>query len=173
MSSIHAHSFKTPFGTMRCAVSYRGLTLLALPGCSEPEWKQLVVRLAPGCSVEQANPLCRQVEREILDYCVGKRREFSLPLDLRTSPFCRTVLEEVARIPYGETRTYAEIAAAVGKPTAVRAVGGANARNPIPLVIPCHRVVAAGGLGGYGGGLDMKRRLLTLEGAQAGRALMR
>jgi len=173
MTVIHAHSFQTPFGLLWSASSERGLMLLTLPGVSEATFAAMLERMAPRSKAIAGGGQTALVERELVEYCAGSRREFTVPLDLRVTPFYRLVLEEVARIPYGETRTYAEIAAAVGKPTSVRAVGGANARNPLPLVIPCHRVVASNGLGGYGGGLDMKRRLLTMEGAQASNVLMR
>jgi methylated-DNA-[protein]-cysteine S-methyltransferase len=86
-------------------------------------------------------------------------------LDIRATPFQKKVLRRVARIPFGKTATYGRVAASVGAPNASRAVGQANASNNLPLVIPCHRVVAANGLGGYGGGLTLKKRLLNLEGA--------
>ena len=93
-------------------------------------------------------------------------RSFDLPLDPRGTSFQRRVWAALTAIPWGETRTYAQIAAAVGSPRAVRAVGQANHRNPIPILIPCHRVVGADGtLTGYGGGLELKRKLLELEGA--------
>jgi methylated-DNA-[protein]-cysteine S-methyltransferase len=105
-----------------------------------------------------------RVARELEEYAAGGRTEFSFPVRPQGTEFDRTVWDAVARIPYGETATYGEIAAGLGKPGAARAVGTANGRNPVPPVIPCHRVVAAGGgLGGYGGGLPLKRRLLDLE----------
>ena len=107
--------------------------------------------------------------RELEEYFVGKRREFTLPLDLRGTDFQIACWRALLAIPYGETRTYAEIARAVGKPNAFRAVGMANNRNPIAIVVPCHRVIASDGtLCGYGGGLEVKRKLLQLEGALSG-----
>ncbi len=89
---------------------------------------------------------------------------FELPLDLRGTPFQRAVWEALQEIPYGETRSYAEIARRVGQPNAVRAVGAANGANPVALIVPCHRVIASGGkLGGYGGGLALKGKLLAME----------
>lgn len=106
----------------------------------------------------------RRVARELEEYARGRRREFTFPVTAEGTSFDRRVWERVAAIPYGATRTYGEIARELGRPGAARAVGAANGRNPIPIVIPCHRVVAAGGgLGGYGGGLPLKRRLLSLE----------
>ncbi|MFB7605142.1 methylated-DNA--[protein]-cysteine S-methyltransferase [Streptomyces gardneri] len=106
-------------------------------------------------------------------YFAGELTEFDLPLHLVGTPFQLRVWEELCRIPYGETRTYGELAEALGNPTASRAVGLANGKNPVSIVVPCHRVVGAGGsLTGYGGGLDRKQRLLALEaGVQAPAAL--
>ncbi len=107
-----------------------------------------------------------EVRRELDEYFDGKRRAFDLPLDLRVAPFYADVLRELARVPYGHTDTYGALAKRAGKPKAARAVGTVMNRNPIPIVLPCHRIVGANGaLTGYAGGLDVKRRLLALEGA--------
>ena len=99
----------------------------------------------------------------------GKRREFTFALDLRGTDFQRACWHALLAIPYGETRTYGDIARAVGRPQGFRAVGMANNRNPVAIVVPCHRVIASDGtLCGYGGGLDVKRKLLELEGALTG-----
>ena len=101
---------------------------------------------------------------ELRAYFDGRLREFKAPLDLRGTAFQMKVWRSLAEIPYGQTWTYGELAARVGRPGASRAVGAANGANPLPLILPCHRVVAAGGkLGGFGGGLDAKRRLLAFE----------
>jgi AraC family transcriptional regulator of adaptative response/methylated-DNA-[protein]-cysteine methyltransferase len=116
--------------------------------------------LAPGDS-----PLFPVLRAQLGDYFAGRRRAFDLPLDYPGSPFQRRVWDALRRIPYGETRTYAELARDIGVPGAARAVGRANGANRLAIVIPCHRVIAAGGgLGGYGGGLWRKLRLLELEG---------
>lgn len=108
----------------------------------------------------------RSASRQLEEYFAAKRRRFDLPLAPRGTPFQMSVWAALDHIPYGETITYGELAAAVGRPAAFRAVGQANGANPLPIFFPCHRVVAAGGrLGGYGGGLDMKRSLLALEGS--------
>lgn len=106
------------------------------------------------------------VAPQLREYFEGKRRQLDLPLDLRgVTPFRAEVLRELAKVPYGETTTYTELARAVGNPKAVRAVGSACATNPLPILIPCHRVLRAdGALGGYRGGVDAKRYLLQLEG---------
>ena len=109
------------------------------------------------------------VRRELDEYFEGKRREFDLPLDVRVATFHAEVLDELARVPYGMTTTYGALAAKVGHPRAARAVGTVMNRNPIPIVLPCHRVVGANGsLTGYAGGLDRKLQLLKLEGAILG-----
>lgn len=115
-------------------------------------------------SEEVDSPLLREAERQLASYFAGQLQVFSLPLCTKGTPFQEKVWCALQKIPYGETRTYGELAAMIGQPTAARAVGGANHRNPLAIIIPCHRVVAAhGGLGGYGGGLDKKQWLLALE----------
>jgi len=107
------------------------------------------------------------VRREMEQYFAGSRREFSIPLDLRGTDFQLSCWRQLLKIPYGETRTYADIARAIRSPKAFRAVGMANHDNPVAIIVPCHRVLASsGGLCGYGGGLDIKQKLLELEGAR-------
>lgn len=111
----------------------------------------------------------RKVRRQLEEYFEGSRRQFELDLEPDTTPFQRSVLSALQEIPYGETRSYQDIAVAVGNPKAVRAVGSANGNNPIPIVIPCHRVIGSdGSLTGFGGGLDAKRFLLDLERSHSG-----
>ena len=106
---------------------------------------------------------------ELEQYFAGQLRGFTLPLDLRGTEFQRNCWQALLRIPYGETRSYADIARSVGKPSAFRAVGMANHDNPVAIMVPCHRVVTSDGkLGGYGGGLATKEKLLKLEGARLG-----
>lgn len=147
--------FDTPLGQMALAEESGALTRLFLPGEGIP-------RL-----VSRETPLLSKGRDEILAYLRGERRSFDLPLDPMGTPFQQAVWAELRRIPYGETRSYAQVAAGIGKPKAVRAVGQANHRNPLPIFIPCHRVIGASGkLTGYGGGLDLKQKLLELEGAR-------
>ena len=118
---------------------------------------------------EKSPSLMERYSVELEEYFAGQRREFSFPLDLRGTDFQMACWRALCAIPYGETRTYADIARAIGKPKAFRAVGMANNRNPIAIVVPCHRVIASdGSLCGYGGGLEIKRKLLQLEGALTG-----
>ena len=118
------------------------------------------------CTPETAGPLLLQAAAELAEYFAGTRREFTLPLAPAGTPFQQAVWEALRTIPYGETRTYGQIAAQIGRPTACRAVGMANNRNPIAIVVPCHRVVGStGALVGYAGGLGGKTHLLNLEKA--------
>ena len=112
----------------------------------------------------ESNPLLRRAIAQLQAYFAGELRDFDLPLDLQGTEFQRRVWRELLNIPYGETRSYSFVANALGAPKAMRAVGAANGQNPIPIVVPCHRVIGAGGsLVGYGGGLPLKRFLLDLE----------
>ena len=118
--------------------------------------------------VRDGGPLIETAVLQLNEYFTRERRRFEVPLDLRGTPFQEKVWRALLDIPYGETRTYAQIAAGIGSPSAVRAVGAANGANPVAIIVPCHRVVATGGgLGGYGGGLEMKKRLLSLESGAA------
>ncbi|WP_367179057.1 methylated-DNA--[protein]-cysteine S-methyltransferase [uncultured Pseudoflavonifractor sp.] len=144
--------FDTPVGTLGLEEEDGAIVRLLLPGAPAP-------RIA--C---HETPLLSEGKRQVLEYLAGQRRGFDLPLAPVGTEFYRAVWHALEAIPYGETRTYRDIAEAVGRPRAVRAVGQANHRNPIPIIIPCHRVVGANGsLTGYAGGLDLKARLLRLE----------
>lgn len=136
-----------------------------------------LVRLEFEARMQRLNPKTIQLQesRKVLapyldqlnEYFAGQRREFSMPLDLRGTDFQLKCWRALLDIPYGETRSYRDLAEAIGHPNAYRAVGMSNNRNPVAIVVPCHRVIAAdGSLCGYGGGLDVKRKLLDLEGAQ-------
>jgi len=122
----------------------------------------------PECSWRLADDdaLLAEARQQIEDYLAGSRQDFSLPLDLRGTPYQRLIWREVSSIPYGQTRSYQKVAEMTGRPRAMRAVGNAMGENRLGLVIPCHRVIASGGrLGGYGGNTGLKIRLLKLEGA--------
>jgi methylated-DNA-[protein]-cysteine S-methyltransferase len=113
------------------------------------------------------DPVLQRARRQLQQYFAGSRRQFELPLAARGTAFQRQVWRALQHIPYGELRSYRDIALALGRPTASRAVGAANGRNPLPIVVPCHRVIGSNGqLTGYAGGLDLKHFLLDLEGAQ-------
>ena len=126
------------------------------------------IRFSPH-PAQREDALAREGEviEELRQYFDGKRREFTVPLAPRGTPFQLSVWRELERIPFGSTISYAELARRIGKPSAVRAAGAANGANPIPIIIPCHRVIGANGtLVGYGGGLHIKRTLLALEQPQ-------
>ena len=125
---------------------------------------ELALRATPVVACLPEPDVIRRAFAQIEEYLAGRRTNFDVPLHAEGTPFMRRVWDELCRIPYGATRSYKDIAVAIGQPGAMRAVGMANNRNPIALIIPCHRVIGADGkLVGFGGGLDLKRRLLELE----------
>lgn len=160
-------SLESPLGVLRLAVTRRGLARLALPRESGKGFRGWIARTIPGAEPADWLPDLDKTRRELEEYFAGQRTSFGLPLDLRGTDFQRRVWLALAAIPFGETCTYADLARAIGHPGAVRAVGSANGANPVPIVLPCHRVIRSdGGLGGYGGGVELKRRLLALERAR-------
>lgn len=159
-------SADSPFGELLLATTPRGIVRIGLPNQDYEELlEDLAARVSP--RVLEAPARLDEARRELDLYFEGALTEFELPLDWRLSrDFRRRVLRAIDRIPYGQTRSYMEIATSAGNERAVRAAGSACGSNPIPIVVPCHRVLRTGGaLGGYGGGLPMKRALLELEGA--------
>jgi methylated-DNA-[protein]-cysteine S-methyltransferase len=155
----------SPFGPLLLATTPRGLVRVGLPNQDADELlAELADRVSP--RVLEAPAQLDRVRRELDLYFEGKLEHFDLPLDWRLSKdFRRKVLRAIARIPYGQTRSYTQMATSAGNERAVRAAGTACGSNPIPIVVPCHRVLRTGGaLGGYGGGLPMKQALLELEG---------
>jgi methylated-DNA-[protein]-cysteine S-methyltransferase len=156
----------SPVGELFVAVSDRGLTAISYDTSIELQLERLT-RIA-GPRVLRSPRSIDETRRELDEYFEGKRHAFDLSLDLRAlAPFTIEVLRELARVPYGATTTYGELASRVGRPRAARAVGTVMNRNRIPIVLPCHRVVGAtGDLVGYAGGLDRKIALLELEGAR-------
>jgi methylated-DNA-[protein]-cysteine S-methyltransferase len=156
----------SPFGRLLLATTPRGLVRIAYP--TEPH-ERVLEELAGSVSprVLESPAQLDEVRRELDRYFEGRLHEFDLPLDWQlTRGYYRKVLRATARIPYGQTRSYGEMAKRAGSPRAVRATGSALGSNPLPIVVPCHRVLRSGGaLGGYGGGPEVKRALLQLEGA--------
>ena len=139
------------------ALSLIGFSRGANPTSPQPDWKRA------------DTSLLRQAARQLDEYFAGERRAFDLALKPSGTPFQLAVLNALATIPYGETRSYGEIAAQIGRPKAVRAVGAANGRNPLPIVLPCRRHIGAdGSLTGFGGGLSIKRYLLHFENPKCG-----
>jgi len=156
---------ESPVGLLLAGATERGICLLEF---SDPERleKQLgsIRRHYSSKTEEGSNPHLDQLKIELTEYFAGTLREFTVPLDVVGSDFQKTVWQQLRDIPYGETRSYEDIAVAAGSPKSMRAVGTANGQNRIAIVVPCHRVINKGGkLGGYGGGLDRKKFLLDLE----------
>jgi len=155
----------SPFGTLLLATTPRGLVRLGLPNQDAEELlEDLATRVSP--RVLEAPTQLDETRRELDLYFEGRLTSFDLPLDWQlTDGFRARVQHAIARIPYGKTRNYTEMAKQAGNERAVRAAGTACGSNPLPIVVPCHRVLRTGGaLGGYGGGLPMKKALLRMEG---------
>jgi O-6-methylguanine DNA methyltransferase len=171
METLHCTTMNSAIGPLFLAASGRGLVALEfdarLPGQQSirPNPRDLRIE-TKGFRFEDAPGSMRPYVNELEEYFAGRRRQFTFALDLRGTDFQLACWHALRAIPYGETRSYADIARAVGRPKGFRAVGMANNRNPVAIVVPCHRVIASDGtLCGYGGGLDIKRKLLELEGA--------
>lgn len=157
----------SPVGPLLVAASDRGLLRVSFDGGGDPAATlEELARLA-GPRVLRAPRAVSEAHRELDEYFSGRRRAFDLTVDLRgQAPFTVAVLGELAKVPYGRTQTYGELATRAGNPKAARAVGMVMNRNPLPIVLPCHRIVgASGSLVGYAGGLQRKEHLLRLEGA--------
>jgi O-6-methylguanine DNA methyltransferase len=184
VETLHSITFTSAVGPLFLAASSQGLVALEfdvrLPGQqtirpnprdlrSENQHLENQRTDRSGSRFEESTGAMQAYVRELEEYFAGQRREFSFALDLRGTDFQLACWRALLAIPYGETRTYADIARAVGRPQGFRAVGRANNRNPVAIVVPCHRVIASDGtLCGYGGGLEVKRKLLELEGALSG-----
>jgi methylated-DNA-[protein]-cysteine S-methyltransferase len=157
----------SPLGPLVAAATPRGLARLAyrdFNGGLDAVLQALAQRLSP--RIVAAPARLDDVRRQLDEFFAGRRRDFDLPVDLGLcAPFGRAVLEQTARIPFGATSTYRDVATALGRPGASRATGNALGANPVPIVVPCHRVLRTGGaLGGYTGGPAIKERLLGIEG---------
>lgn len=160
-------SVETPAGIYHAACTRAGLGRLAFPTDGPVECLAWARRWAPQAQIRTSGALLGDLAQQLCAYFEGRLRAFELPLDLRGTPFQLQVWREVLGVGYGEVRTYAQVAAAIGRPRAFRAVGAANGANPIPIVVPCHRLIGSNGsLVKYGGGLEVKRRLLALEGGR-------
>ena len=163
---VALREIESKIGVLRIAVTPRGLARLALPR-SGKGFRGWIDRYIPDARTVDWLPAIDKVCTEVEEYFAGRRLEFTLPLDLRGTPFQRSVWEKLLEIPFGEVRTYGEIARQIEKPGATRPVGAASGANPVAIVVPCHRVIGArGALGGYGGGLPTKRELLAFEKAR-------
>lgn len=163
--SLIFHTYSTPIGAMRAVFSARGLCLLEFVG--QKGVKRELAQVEAARAADPAPPDGAWIERlgsQLQRYFSGQLRQFDMPLDLVGTPFQQSVWHALLQIPYGKTWSYAEEAAYIGRPTAVRAVAAANGNNKVSLVVPCHRVIGSNGkLTGYGGGLPRKEWLLDLE----------
>lgn len=158
MESLYYATLPSPLGELLLVSGPTRLTRIVFPNEQadvqpQPNWKK-------------GNSVTRAAARQLNEYFARQRETFDLPLEFQGTPFQQRVWRALLQIPYGETISYAELARRVGRPKAQRAVGAANGSNPLPIVIPCHRVIGSNGsLTGYGGGLDIKRQLLEIEAA--------
>lgn len=169
--------FPTALGPMALAATDKGVVASSLPGDARDHVRAYIKRHLPRATLieagrdgvngtDAAGNVGSRAARAAQAYLAGKRRALDVPLDLHGTPFQKQVWTELCRVPFGQTISYAELARRAGSPRAVRACGSANGANPAPLFVPCHRTIASDGtLGGFGGGLPLKRKLLELEGA--------
>jgi methylated-DNA-[protein]-cysteine S-methyltransferase len=161
--TLHAHSIDSPVGRLLLIADDDALVGMHFPALEPP---RLEARTLARC---EGHPVLARTRDQLREYFEGERRVFDLPLAPRGTAFQERVWRALRAIPFGKTRSYAAIAAAIGQPSAMRAVGAANGKNPIAIIVPCHRVIGAdGSLTGFGGGLPRKRWLLRHEGAESG-----
>jgi O-6-methylguanine DNA methyltransferase len=163
--TLHYAKMKTPLGAhLWVAKSARGVCRIEF-GNSEPAFRAMLARVWPDARLIKNDKALQKPLAELEQYFAGRRREFKFPLAPEGTAFQQKVWRAVAEIPFGQVTTYKNIARKIGKSKAVRAVGHANGSNPLPIVIPCHRVIGSNGdLCGYGGGIALKKKLLQLEG---------
>jgi len=149
---------KSPVGDLKLVASDRGLAAILWEDDNPKRVRLNIV------GEDRRHPVLAETERQLTEYFAGARKSFTVPLDFSGTDFQKSVWQALLKIPFGQTRSYGEIAKSLGNPKAMRAVGAANGRNPISIIAPCHRVIgAAGQLTGFAGGLDVKARLLGLE----------
>ncbi len=162
--TVYYASLQTPIGTLGLFSAGHGLMKLALPNEPRSAAEAYIRRRLGPVTILEDETVHQAALEQLSAYFAGACRSFTVPLDPRGTPFQRLVWDAVAAVPYGQTRAYRDIARAIGQPAAVRAVGAANGANPLPVIIPCHRLIGANGsLTGYGGGIEIKRQLLALE----------
>lgn len=153
--------------SLHLAATDKGVCYLALPNEELTELERWVTKHIPRAELLPSKGRIESFTREIDGYLMGHGTQFSVPTDLRGTPFQVQVWQALLQIPYGHTKSYSEIAAKIGHPSAIRAVGTAIGTNPVPIIVPCHRVIGKNGtLTGYRGGLDLKARLLKIEGPE-------
>jgi O-6-methylguanine DNA methyltransferase len=169
MEKIYCRKIETSWGRFFAAASPSGICRIDLPGQTADSFVEWLQKKYPSAEIiPSPDPVLIRLEKQLVNYFERQLTQFDLPLSLAGTPFQQSVWQELLKIPYGETLSYIELARRLGNPLSVRAVGTANGANPLPIVIPCHRVIGAGGkLIGYGGGLEMKQKLLQLESPQS------
>jgi len=156
--SLVCKTIESPVGKLKLVASDEGLVAVLWQN-DRPSRVRIGELVA-----DDRHPILLKAERQLGEYFAGKRKEFSVPLDMRGTPFQKNVWEALLAIPFGETRSYGQLAKQLGNPNATRAVGAANGRNPLSIIVPCHRVIGSTGkLTGFGGGLETKAHLLSLE----------
>ncbi len=164
--SLYYTTMESPFGPLTLVATPMGLCRVGLPGEGRAALEEWLARWVEPAPLEENPAALSAAVAQLREYFSRLRRGFDLPLDLRGTPFQQQVWAELRKVPYGQTVSYGELARRVGRPGAARAVGQAVGANPIPIIVPCHRVVGAdNSLVGYGGGLEVKVALLRLEGA--------
>ena len=176
MKNSNYYNYESPFGNIKITTNGTAITELKLQPKPPPENNALPKNnttpednappepTTPPEPTASPDTISKKAAKQLDEYFKGKRKEFDLPINPQGTGFQRTVWEALKQIPYGETKTYKQIAQNINKPNACRAVGQANNKNPIWIIIPCHRVIGTGGkLTGYGGGLEMKQKLLEIE----------
>ncbi len=163
-ATVYYSTMDSPVGRLTICCSEKGVLQVAVGRRSTSKPGNPDGNRQPRLQWVRSREKTRQLETQLAEYFAGRRRKFPVRLDLRGTPFQRKVWEALRSIPYGETRSYADVARRIGRPRAARAVGQANRWNPVAILVPCHRVIAAdGGLGGYASGLRVKKFLLQLE----------
>lgn len=159
---VYYTSIKTQIGILGIIRDDNCLLRIHLP--NEEISKQALQKIYPNETIKESKSGFKDVINQLIEYFDGKRKNFTIKTKMKIAPFYKKVLAEVAKVQYGDTVSYGQIAQKLNNPKAARAVGSANARNPLPIIIPCHRIIANGGrLGGYGGGLKIKKYLLEFE----------
>ncbi|HEY2289563.1 MAG TPA: methylated-DNA--[protein]-cysteine S-methyltransferase [Thermoanaerobaculia bacterium] len=168
MTTYYTTTMDSPCGPLLCVVDETGAVVRIDFGTNRKgrEARKITEQMRDeGIDVVEDPGRTAELRRQLAEYFAGERRDFDLRLSAKGTPFERSVWDELRKIPFGETRSYGEIAQALGRPGAARAVGRANGANPIPIVVPCHRVIGSdGSLTGFGGGLEAKSLLLEIEG---------
>jgi methylated-DNA-[protein]-cysteine S-methyltransferase len=165
MTTYYTTTMDSPCGPLLCVVDETGAVVRIEFGNGREAQKVTERMRDEGIDVVEDPGRTAELRQQLEEYFAGERRDFDLRLAPEGTPFERSVWDELRKIPFGETRSYGEIAQAIGRPGAARAVGRANGANPIPIVVPCHRVIGSdGSLTGFGGGLEAKSRLLEIEG---------